>query len=92
MVLITYDISNDKLRTKFSKFIRKFGYRLQYSVFQIKHSEKVLDNIIAEIKKRYEKQFTGADSVMIFKIPENSHAKTIKFGYAKDMDSDILFL
>jgi len=92
MVLITYDISNDKLRAKFSKFIKKFGHRLQYSVYKIKHSEKILDNIIAEIKKRYEKQFTGADSVMIFKIPENSHAKTIKFGYAKDMDSDILFL
>jgi CRISPR-associated protein Cas2 len=92
MLLITYDISNDKVRTRFSKFIKKFGYRLQYSVYQIKHSEKILNNICTEIKMRFEREFTGADSVMIFKIAENSHNKTIKFGYAKDMDSDILFL
>ncbi len=91
MLLVAYDISDDKVRTRFSKFLKKFGYRLQYSLFQIKHSEKILNNIIAEIKTRYEKEFTGADSVILFKIPENSHAKTIKFGYAKDMDSDVLF-
>ncbi len=92
MLLVTYDISSDKVRTRFSNFLKKFGYRLQYSVYQIKHSEKILNNIIVEIQKRYEKEFTKADSVILFKIPENSHAKTIKFGYAKDMDSDILFL
>lgn len=92
MLLVAYDISDTKIRTRFSKFLKKFGQRIQYSVFQIKHSERILNNIVAEIKKRYEKEFTGADSVLIFKIPENAHTKTIKFGFAKDMDSDILFL
>lgn len=92
MLLITYDITSNKLRTQFSKFLKKFGYRLQYSVFQIKHSEKILQNIAAEIEKRYEKRFSGSDSVMIFKIPENANTKTIKFGYTKDYDRDILFL
>lgn len=92
MLLISYDISSNKLRTQFSKFLKKFGHRLQYSVYEIKHSEKILSNIEAEIKTRFEKRFTGADSIMIFKIPENSTSKTIKFGYAKDMDDDILFL
>lgn len=32
MVIISYDISDNKLRTKFNKYIRKFGGRLQYSV------------------------------------------------------------
>lgn len=92
MLLIAYDISNDKVRTRFSNFLKKFGHRLQYSVFQITHSEKILNNIVVEIQKRYEKHFTGADSVMIFRIPEHAETKTIKFGYAKDMESDILFL
>ena len=80
MLLVTYDIANDKVRTRFSKFLKKFGYRLQYSVYQIKHSEKILNNIVAEIELRYKKEFTGADSVILFKIPENSNTKTIKFG------------
>ena len=92
MLLVAYDISDTKIRTRFSKFLKKFGHRLQYSVFEIKHSEKILNNIVSEIKTRYEKDFGHADSVIIFKIPKNAHAKTIKFGYAKDMDDDILFL
>lgn len=28
MILISYDIQNDKLRTKFAKYIKKYGYRL----------------------------------------------------------------
>ena len=92
MLLVTYDIADDKVRTRFSNFLKKFGYRLQYSVFQIKHSEKILDNIVTEIEARYEKEFTGSDSVIIFKIPEKAHTKTIKFGYAEDMDAEVLFL
>ena len=92
MLLVAYDISDTKVRTRFSKFLKKFGHRLQYSVFQIKHSEKILNNIVSEIKARYEKEFTGSDSVILFKIPENSQAKTIKFGYAEDMDEEVLFL
>ena len=92
MLLVTYDISETKTRTRFSKFLKKFGHRIQYSVFQIKNSERILNNIISEIENRYKKEFTGADSVMIFKIPENSYTKTIKFGYAKDFDEEILFL
>ena len=92
MLIVTYDISDDKLRTKFSKFLEEFGYRLQYSVFKIKNSQRILDNIVTEIEHRYEKKFSAEDSVMIFQIPEHAATKTIKFGYAKDMDSDILIL
>ena len=91
MLLVAYDISNTKLRTQFSKFIKKFGYRLQYSVYKIKNSEKMLQKISLEIKMNYEKKFTAADSILIFKIPENSKPNTIKFGYAKNEDTGILF-
>ena len=50
MLLISYDISNDKVRTKFAKYLSKFGFRLQYSVFEITNSETVLHNIETEIR------------------------------------------
>ena len=35
MIIISYDISDTKLRTKFSKFLMKSGgIRLQYSVYE----------------------------------------------------------
>lgn len=66
MLLISYDISNDKVRTKFSKYLSKFGFRLQYSVFEINNSETVLKNIENEIQNVYMKAFTEEDSVIIF--------------------------
>lgn len=46
MIIISYDIKDNKLRTKFSKFIRKFGYRMQYSVYEITNSKHMLNNIM----------------------------------------------
>lgn len=65
MILISYDIQDDKLRTKFSKYIKKYGYRLQYSVFEITNSKNVLKNIMCEISDMFEKKFGQGDSVMI---------------------------
>ena len=43
MILISYDIADDKKRSRFNKFIRKFGFMLQYSVYEITNSESMLD-------------------------------------------------
>jgi len=91
MLIVSYDIRSDKLRTKFSKFLEKFGYRLQYSVFNIKNSPRIINIIVEEIKCRFEKRFSNADSIMLIRISQASTDKIIKFGYAKNMDSDIIF-
>ena len=90
MLIVSYDISDDKVRTKFSKFLCKFGYRLQYSVFQIRNSERVLTNIISEIEGRFAKQFTQNDSIIIFVLSKT--CKTVKFGYARNDDSDFVLV
>lgn len=92
MLLVTYDIADDKLRTKFSQFLKKFGHRLQYSVYEIKNSERILNLVVSEIERRYKKHFSGIDSVMIIRLSPSSMDKIMKFGYAKNMDDDILFL
>lgn len=57
MIVISYDISNDKLRTRFSKYLSRFGHRIQYSVFEIDNSESFLSNIETDIKNNFEKYF-----------------------------------
>ena len=78
MVIVSYDISDDKLRTKFSKYLSKFGHRLQYSVFEIDNSNRILDNIVTDIKNRFEKCFTQQDSVMVFKLSQAVGAVAIR--------------
>lgn len=53
MIIISYDISDDKKRTIFAKYLQKFGHRIQYSVFEIDNSQRVLQNISAEIENRF---------------------------------------
>lgn len=90
MLLISYDISNDKVRTKFAKFLSKFGFRLQYSVFEIDNSETVLKNIQAEIENLYEKTFTEDDSVIIFEL--SATCKKTTYGYAKNENTDFFVI
>jgi CRISPR-associated protein Cas2 len=39
-VLVSYDISNDRSRTKVAKILRDHGTRVQYSVFECNLTEK----------------------------------------------------
>lgn len=88
MILVSYDISDNKLRNKFSKFLSKFGYRLQYSVFQIDNSERILNIVADEIENRFLSKFSQCDSVYLFKL--SASCKIMKYGYAKNEDESII--
>lgn len=90
MLIVSYDIADDKTRTRFSKFLQKFGFRLQYSVFEIHNSERVLKNIQNEIKNVYEKTFTEEDSIVIFKLSQT--CEKISYGYAKNNSEDFILV
>ncbi len=90
MLIVAYDISDNKLRTGFSNFLAKFGYRLQYSIFEIKNSDRVLANIEAEIKGKFEKQFSQTDSIMVFNL--SKQCKITRFGYARNDDKDLIVI
>lgn len=90
MIVISYDISEDKLRTKFSKYLEKYGHRIQYSVFEIDNSEKMLNNIMAEISNRFERRFSQSDSVIIFKL--SNSCKIIRYGYAKNEEKEMIMI
>ena len=90
MILVSYDISNDKKRRKFSQYLKKFGHRLQYSVFEIDNSERVLKNIYSDIQNKFEKAFEQSDSIYIFKL--SNSCEVVKFGYARNEDKDIIII
>lgn len=90
MVVVSYDISNDKLRTKFAKYLSRFAHRLQYSVFEIDNSEKIVNNIVNDLKNKYEKSFSQEDSVIIFKL--SSSCEVLRFGYAKNDEKDFIII
>ena len=89
MLLVSYDISDNRVRSRFAKLLERFGARVQYSVFEIRNSERLLDLLKAEIEGHFSSLFTGADNVRIYEIDRN---KTISYGNALHREQDVLFL
>ena len=90
MLYISYDFSNNKVRAQFSRFLQKYGRRIQYSLFLIHNSERVLQNIITEVELKYKDRFTGADSILIVPVTPADEGKIIRYGYAKNDENDVL--
>ena len=90
MIIVSYDISDDKTRNHFAKFLSKYGHRIQYSIFEIENSERILDIITLKIKKGFEKRFKQTDSVIIFKL--SNLCEITKYGYAKHDDEDVIVI
>lgn len=89
MLIISYDIQNDKTRTKFAKMLTKNGaIRLQYSVYEINNTDRVLNNLRILIEEQFSKKFEGGDSVIIF---DASAVKLKKYGNALHRDTDIVY-
>lgn len=63
-VMISYDISNDKLRRKIVKVLERYWYRVQKSVFECLLSESKynkLKMILNDILKRYKLENPNLD-------------------------------
>lgn len=89
VIIVTYDISNNKTRTKFSKFLEQFGVRVQFSVYEIQSSKRVLDIVKTAIKARFKRLFEPGDSIYIF---TTDHSKTERYGSASLIDNDLIIL
>ncbi len=92
MLIVAYDIHNDKLRTKFSKLLKKFGRRLQYSVFEVKNSQRILNILKTEIENIFAPKFSWADSILIFPVSDSLQEKVIRYWQAIMEEEEILFL
>lgn len=89
MLVVSYDISDDKLRKRFSKMLEKNGgIRLQYSVFEINNTKRIQDVLKVKIESYFAKEFGGGDSIFIF---ETEMGKAIKYGNAIHRDQDLLY-
>ena len=88
MIIVSYDISDDKMRTNFSNMLKKHGaIRLQFSVYEVVNTKRVMDNLVSKIEA-YSKHFTFDDSVIIFDVGSD---KLTKYGNAIHRDQPVVY-
>lgn len=89
MIIISYDIADNLMRSHFARMLTKNGaVRLQYSVYEVANTQRIVDNLLVKIEN-YSTCFTPADSVIIFDVQAD---KLKKYGNAIHRDMDIVYL
>ena len=88
MKIVSYDITDKKMRSNFSKMLKENGaIRLQYSVYEVRNTKRIMDNLVAKIET-YSKHYTADDSVVIFDVDMN---KMSKYGNAIHRDKPVVY-
>lgn len=88
-VIVTYDIQDNKLRTQFSKFLEKHGVRLQFSVFEIHNSDRMIKLVCEKIERDFKPGFSEADSILLF---FTNLEQAITYGNASHLNKDVVFV
>lgn len=79
-VVVTYDISSDKTRTKLHKTLRRFGERVQFSVFECILTNEMFEQMCSEIAVVLEHQELWR--VRYYEICEACRRRTVTLGQA----------
>ncbi len=90
MLIVSYDFEDDKVRTQFSTYLKQYGRRLQYSVYEIKNSPRILNNLLKEVELRYKPRFTNSDSVLIYNMCKACDGKIIRYGHPVNEEQEVV--
>jgi CRISPR-associated protein Cas2 len=77
LVLVVYDIADDKRRLKLSNFLEGHGRRVQESVFECFMNLSEMSELHEQVKRRVKLQ---EDSVRFYWIPSDSLPRTLTIG------------
>lgn len=71
LAVVIYDIGDNKKRSKMSKLLCRYGYRVQRSAFECSITNRQLGDLCKEVDKLVEQQ----DLVRIYKLTDNATLK-----------------
>lgn len=73
LVVVSFDVKDDKRRYKLNKFLRSYGIRVQYSVY-----ECVVNNYYySELCRNITRYIIEEDKIRIYKLTSNIEIKDI---------------
>jgi CRISPR-associated protein Cas2 len=86
LILIIYDIIDNKRRYRMAKFLSGYGFRVQKSAFECKLNKGKYNQLI----KRIDKIISKEDLLRVYKFYENTEVK--KWGERKEENMEDFFI
>jgi CRISPR-associated protein Cas2 len=77
LVLVVYDIPNDKRRTKLSNFLEGYGRRVQFSVFECFLNLDEMGELYGRVKKLVK---PAEDNVRFYWISQEAVSRVLTIG------------
>ena len=88
--IVTYDVTDDRRRTRLAKALKDFGSRVQYSVFECLMGRKELEKMTQRIKEIID---DAEDSVRIYMLCGECENKVVIIGQGdRTEDPDVYIL
>ena len=87
-LVVSYDISSNRLRYKVMKTVEGFGTRVQYSVFECRLKPREID----ELRKRLRKLIGREDSIRLYFLGAEDVKRIERLGDARTADEKIFIM
>lgn len=75
LIVISYDVANDRRRTRLAKELENFGRRVQYSVFECLLDARQLERLRTRLLRRIEASEDSVRIVRIYSLCQDCRAK-----------------
>jgi CRISPR-associated protein Cas2 len=86
-VTISYDVSEDKRRTKIHKILKSYGQWVQYSIFEC----ELNDTQYAKLRSRLSKLIKDEDSIRFYFLCACCQGKIERLGGTQPLDATVFF-
>lgn len=88
-IVVTYDISDDKRRTKLHKSLKNYGFAVQESVFECLLSSEKIKKMKMEVKRLIKKQ---DDAVRFYKLCNLCYGQIHVYGKPVSRDENAIIV
>jgi CRISPR-associated protein Cas2 len=78
LIVFTYDVSKNGVRSRISTVLERFGTRVQYSVFECRLRPEKAGHILAKLDLMKD----PGDSIRMYVIPEDGRSQSLQTGGA----------
>jgi len=80
LIVVSYDVTDDRRRTRLAHALEDFGVRVQYSVFECRLEPAQIERLSARVVKLIDQE---KDSVRLYRLCQECAGKVVIHGWGK---------